>query len=78
MNTHNCIKCGQVYSDSDVDAYYCEACVEAKKAIAKEIDAKIALRGPRRQVKSDLQVYDEIRRAKGTQFVSIKDLGIKL
>lgn len=78
MNTHNCIKCGQPYSDNDVDAYYCLICIEAKKAIAEEVDAKIALRGPRVQVKSDLQVYDEIRKARGTQFVSIKDLGIKL
>jgi DNA-directed RNA polymerase subunit RPC12/RpoP len=76
--SHMCIKCGANYSDEEVDDYYCTSCNEAKKAIAKEVDTKIALRGPRRQVKSDLQIYDEIRKARGVPFVSIKDLGIKL
>lgn len=75
---HKCIKCGTDYSDKEVDDYYCESCNEARKAIAREVDAKIALRGPRRQAKSDLQIYDEIRTARGAPFVSIKDLGINL
>lgn len=75
---HNCIKCRESYSDEEVDDYYCESCNEARKAIAREVDAKIALQGQRRQAKSDLQVYDEIRKARGVNFVSIKDLGINL
>jgi len=75
---HKCIKCRADYSDEEVDDYYCSSCDEARKAIAREVDAKIALRGARKPVKSDLQIYDEIRQARGTQFVSIKDLGINL
>ena len=76
--THNCIKCATQYKSNDIDAYYCEPCLQEKKAIAKEVDAKLATRISNRKVKSDLQVYDELRKSRGTQFVNIKDLGIKL
>ncbi len=74
---HKCIKCSSTYSSNEVDPYYCQPCVEEKNRIAKEIDKKIAS-VPRRQVVSELQMYDELRKSKGTQFVNIKDLGIKL
>lgn len=42
MNQHQCIKCKAAYQDSDPDAYLCEKCTEAKKAIAAQIDAQFA------------------------------------
>jgi uncharacterized Zn ribbon protein len=75
--THNCIKCSLQYTDNDPEAYYCNDCNEQRKAIAKEIDKKIALK-PKRDNKSELQTYDEIRRTTGANFVNIKDLGITL
>lgn len=76
--THNCIKCGSKYTDDDVDAYYCTDCIEVKKRIAKEVDKKIMSLPKRHNQKSDLQIYDEMCRARGTAFVPIKDMGIKL
>lgn len=78
MIEHTCIKCKEKYSDEDNDDYYCPTCNELKKQIAKEVDAKMATRVSKRKVKSDLQVYDEIRQARGSRFVNINDLGIKL
>lgn len=76
--THNCIKCSTQYKSNEDDAYYCEPCNEEKKAIAKEVDAKMANHVSKRQVKSSLQIYDEIRKQRGVNFVNINDLGIKL
>lgn len=76
-NSHICIKCGINYFDSEVDDYYCPECNEARKVIAKEVDAKLAGRTTK-HVKSDLQIYDEICKARGSKFINIKDLGIKL
>lgn len=78
MNNHSCIKCQAEYKDSEVDDYYCPACVEQKKEIAKEVDRKIKARGIIRETKSNIQVYDEICKARKSRFVSITDLGIKL
>ncbi len=76
MHTLNCIKCSTQYVSADSDPYYCESCNEQKKAIAREVDKKLAGRISRNS-KSDLQIYDEIRKARGSQFVNINDLGIK-
>jgi uncharacterized Zn ribbon protein len=74
---HNCIKCSTQYASNDVDPYYCKDCTDEKARIAKEVDKKYASI-PRRPAMSELQMYDEIRKSKGTPFVNIKDLGIKL
>ena len=76
--SHRCIKCGDNYFNEEADDYYCEPCNEVKKNIAKEVDAKLAVRGGNRKPKSDLQMYDEIRSMRKSNFVNIKDLGIKL
>ena len=57
---HTCIKpeCSEKYQDSDPDGYYCPSCVEAKKAIAKQIDKKFAGR------ETKPKEYDEIERWK--------------
>lgn len=75
--THSCIKCLTEYTDTDPDPYYCSSCNETRKILAKEVDEK--MKGISRvQVKSDLQTYEEIRNSRGTNFVNIKDMGIKL
>lgn len=75
--THKCIKpgCDKTYSSDEEDAYYCSTCLEQRKVLVKEIDAKIAMR-PKVQIKTGLQEYDEARR--GMPFPSINSLGIKL
>lgn len=83
MNTHVCIKpgCGKSYSSEDEDAYYCEICLEEKNKIAVEVDKKMAGRVST-QVKSDLQVYNEIIEngggvsKGGIRVVNAKDLGL--
>ncbi len=75
--THSCIKCSESYKDSDPDPYYCSSCVEQKNILAKEVDEKLK-RIPRKQTKSELQIYDEISKARGSRFINIKDLGISL
>ncbi len=76
MYTHNCIKCFEKYEDQDPDPYYCPACVEVKKQLAAEIDKKQIVHTL--PTKSDLQIYDEICKARGSRFVNIKDMGISL
>lgn len=76
-HSHKCIKCGVEYKDNEIDAYYCESCNEQKKVIAKQVDDK--LKGNvNYNTKSELQIYDEMAKVKGTRFVNIKDLGISL
>ena len=74
--THQCIKpgCPNKYEDDDIDAFYCPSCIEAKQAIADELDAKFNTTG---QVPSSaLADYD---RARGTRaFPRASDLGIKI
>ena len=57
MNTHSCIKCGTEYQDEDTEAYYCAPCLEAHRALAKEVDAKLA-HIPQGKTMSSLQEYD--------------------
>lgn len=64
MNTHSCIKCGTSYTSEDVDAYYCPSCVEEKKQIANEIDAKLASR-PKRETMSEWQIYQNAPKIHG-------------
>ena len=75
---HICIKpnCGKSYADDDVDAYYCPDCVIMNKEIAKRINATIKTSSEK--TKSDLEIYDELSKGRGTHFVNAKDLGIKL
>lgn len=77
MQKHKCIKCSEEYMDDDVDAYLCETCNNIRIQVAKEVDAKASLI-QRVEVKSDLQMYDELRKANGGKFPSIKQMGIKL
>ena len=74
---HVCIKpvCGKQYQDNDPDPYYCPECKEKAQAIAKQIEAKLAGR-PRKPIKSDLQLYYETCKAKGTKFISARDIGL--
>jgi len=73
----NCIKCSTQYESNDPEPFYCAKCEIEKKAIAKEIDAKLAGRVSTKPT-SFIQEYDAIRKAKGVNFVNIRDLGITL
>jgi hypothetical protein len=37
---HSCIKCTSQYDSDDAEAYLCPMCLDAKQAIAAEIDRK--------------------------------------
>jgi hypothetical protein len=74
--SHACIKCNGVYQDSDPEPYYCSTCNEQRKAIAQEVDAKLANR-PRKVLKSDYQIAQEMGQRRGESiFVKASDLGI--
>lgn len=77
--SHKCIKptCENIYNDTDVEAYYCPSCRELNKVIAQQIDAKLS-KEPKPRSKSELEQYEELRKAKGVRFVNIRDLGITL
>jgi len=77
MITHKCIKCQTEYKDNDPDDYYCKSCEEIKNKIAKEVDKKMAGKVSK-NIKSDLQIFDELRKSRGSKFINIKDLGISL
>lgn len=70
---HNCIKCGDKYSDDDPDAYFCEKCIEERKVIAAQVDRNIA-RLPKRQAKSMLQQYEEAPKVRGFMVLKLSDL----
>lgn len=73
----HCVKCKVEYKDKEPDDYYCPPCNEARLEIAKQVNAKIQNR-PKKNTMSGLQQYDQIRKARGVNFVNIKDLGISL
>ena len=73
----NCLMCSAQYEEEDNAPYYCEPCLSERKKIAAEIDKKRLARPPK-PVKSDLQIFDEISKARGSKFLNIKDLGIRL
>jgi len=64
MYEHPCIKCRTKYQDKDPEPYYCPPCNEERKALAKEIDAKVASL-PKKPHKSALQEYDEAPKIRG-------------
>ncbi len=71
--TVNCIKCSQPYKTDDPDPYYCDACLEAKRVIAAEVDRKMAA-NPVEKTKSHYQMFDELSKTKGRKgFVNAKD-----
>lgn len=63
--THACLKCRAAYDDDDPEAFYCEPCNIDRKAIAAEVDRKIAARGPRRPTMSALQEYEAAPKVNG-------------
>lgn len=76
---HKCLKCSEPYTDTDPEVYYCEKCKEERKALAKTIDEKLAHRISKRNVKSELQIFNEIAQSRGgrnNNFVRASDLGI--
>jgi len=67
--THNCIKCATQYTDTDPDPYYCQTCNEARKALARQVDQKMAGRTTRRE-HSALKEYDSAPKIGG--FIHVK------
>lgn len=80
LYSHKCIKpgCDNSYEDEDVDAYYCDSCKEANKVLAKQIEARVGKSTEQDRPKSELQMYDELCKMRGSKFISIKDMGISL
>lgn len=75
-HTHKCLKCSSSYESQEEEAYYCEACLEERKAFAAQIDAKRAAQ-PKEEHKSDLQIaLAKGQRMNGALFVRATDLGI--
>lgn len=66
MYTHRCIKpnCAKNYEDTDPDAYYCPSCNEERKAVAREVDARLGARTPE-QPMTALQEYDAAQKVHG-------------
>lgn len=56
---HTCIKpsCGKSYNDNDEEAYYCPSCQQERKAIAAQIDARMATK-VRKPVVSELKEFE--------------------
>lgn len=80
MHQHQCIKCKQAYTDSDLDAYYCPSCLAEKQQIAQVIDSKFAGRVGE-HVESQFAEYDRLQKEaqkRGQRFPSISDMGISL
>lgn len=59
MHEHSCIKCSTQYQDEDPDPYYCPACVEVKRQVAAEIDAKRP-KGPVIKTPSNLEAFEAV------------------
>lgn len=68
---HKCIKisCNAPYTDNDPDNYFCSNCQIENKKIALKIDSQLSTRTPR-QIKSDLQEYNESPKVHG--FVRVR------
>ena len=74
-----CIKCKEKYQDTEPDDFYCPSCNKERLKIAKEVDRKIAMQGPREKPTSDFQRYEELRKQRGGSIhINIKDMGITL
>ena len=72
---HQCIKCSTEYETNDVEPYLCSVCNEERLKIAKEIDSKMMNR-ERKEVKSQYQLYEELRKQNGGKYPSTKQIGI--
>jgi len=58
--TPTCIKCSAKYDSNEPDDYYCESCNKVRLEIAKEVDAKIALR-PKKNRVSGWQQFEQLQ-----------------
>jgi len=73
--THTC-SCGEKYTDNDPEVYFCLACVKMRKAVALEVDKKMAQR-PKKVQMSNYQILQAKGQSKGeATFVKARDLGI--
>ena len=82
MTTYNHVcPCGNKYKDQDPDVYLCSTCVQERKALAKEVDARMASR-PKKNYVTDLHIAltkgKTIPSGNGghATFVRASDLGI--
>lgn len=73
--THACIKCRKPYEGDGVEAYLCPGCLEARRAIAAQVDARVGSTAGQ-QPSSGFQEYEAARRASGARFVNARDLGL--
>lgn len=74
MYTHTCIRpgCGKQYESEDPDAYYCEPCDEARKAIAAEVDARLGPNVNQPKTPSDFERYIAAPKVRG--FANARDI----
>ena len=72
MYTYTCVKpgCNTQYKSNEVEAYYCQSCADANKALAKEIDAKVAAK-PKKQQKSQLEILEQGPKVRGFYHVKL-------
>lgn len=61
MFSLSCIKCKTSYQSEDEEPYYCGECLAVRNKIAKEVDAKLALRPKKEVPLTALQQYDLVR-----------------
>lgn len=59
MTKFNCIKCGVSYEESSDEAYLCEGCDDARKSLARQIDAKVGSTVGQ-QPKSEYQLLEKM------------------
>lgn len=59
---HNCVKCNQLYTSDEADAYLCSKCEGNKKKIAAQIDSQFT---PRPQADTILDKYENAKKIKG-------------
>ena len=72
---HKCIKCATDYSDDDIDAYYCTSCLDERKKMYKQMDARHA-EALKSQPKSDYQLFDELSKLHKSNYINAKELGL--
>lgn len=56
------------YAKSDTFADYCPKCIEENKRVAALVDKQMAGKAPKKAVKSDFQLYEELQRTTGIKF----------
>lgn len=72
MYKHSCPRCKSLYEDTDPEVYFCPPCQQARKKIAEQVDKKLE-GNVTKNVKSNLQLYDEICKKTGRPFPSLND-----